>query len=69
MRRGPKHWVFGKDLSQEEMLQLKDEKEEPHEDHRAGTAFQVEEAVSAEPGSREVCCVGQQKGWKVVAKG
>lgn len=37
MRRGPKNWVVGKGLSKEEMLQLKDEKEEPHEDHRAGT--------------------------------
>lgn len=37
MRRGPKNWVVGKGLSQEEMLQLKDEEEESHEDHRAGT--------------------------------
>ena len=37
MRRGSKDWVVRKGLSEEEMLQLKDEKEEPHEDQRVGT--------------------------------
>lgn len=28
----------------------------------------MEEAVSAEPGSRNTCCAGEHKGWRVVAK-
>lgn len=37
MRRGSKNGVVRKGFSEAEMHQLKDEKEKPHEDRRAGT--------------------------------
>lgn len=37
MRRGSRDWVVRKGLSEKGMLQLKEEKEEPHDDQRAAT--------------------------------